>query len=130
MSITRLNPDSLHKNPAFTQVVTVSNPKTLVYVGGPNGVNVKGEVVGSDIASQSRQAHKNVLAALEAADASIKDVFKMTIYLVQGQSVQEAFAAIQDLQDRSAPPPTVSVISVVGLANPQFLIEIEAVAAI
>jgi enamine deaminase RidA (YjgF/YER057c/UK114 family) len=57
-------------------------------------------------------------------------MIKMTIYLVQGQLRHEAFAAVQDLQDRTAAPPTVSVIIVVGLAHPRFLIEVEALAVI
>ncbi len=129
MSVTRLNPDTLHQNPAFTQVVTVTNPAKFVYVGGQNGVDKNGNVVGKDIASQSEQSFKNVIAALEAAGATLQDVFKMTVYLVQGQSLQEAFAAAQRVQTFSQPP-TVSVIMVAGLANPDFLIEIEAVAAI
>ena len=130
MTITRLNPDSLHKNPAFTQVAVVAPPATLIYVGGQNGVNSQGEVVGHDIASQTIQAMKNVTAALEAAGAGLPDVVKMTIYMVQGQSLQEGFAASQKLQDLQTHPPTISVIVVAGLAHPDFLVEIEAVAAI
>lgn len=130
MTITRLNPDTLHKNPVFTQVVVVNHPATTIYVGGQNGVSLDGKVVGADITSQSKQAFKNVIAALGAAGATLRDVVKMTIYIVQGQSLLEAFAAVQPLQDRSAPPPAVSVIMVVGLANPEYLIEIEAVAAL
>ena len=130
MSITRLNPDSMHKNPAFTQVAIVDQPARLVYVGGQNGVNAKGEVVEEDIAAQSAQAYRNVLAALEAAGATMADVFKMTIYMVQGQSFADGYAAIMPLIDPKVPPPTVSGMMVVGLANPKYLIEIEAVAAI
>ena len=130
MTIKRLNPDTLHKNPAFTQVAVVDQPTKLVYVGGQNGVNAKGEVVGEDIASQSVQAYKNVIAALEAAGATMADVFKMTIYMVQGQSFADGYAAIMPLIEPKTPPPTVSGIMVGGLANPKYLIEIEAVAAI
>ena len=130
MTIQRLNPDTLHKNPAFTQVTTVDSSAKLVFVGGQNGVSVEGKVVGKDIASQSAQAYKNVIAALEAAGASMKDVFKMTIYLVEGQSFQEGYAAVQKLQTEPLPPPTVTGIMVAGLAHPDYLIEIEAVAAI
>ena len=130
MTITRLNPDTLHKNPAFTQVVVVDKQAKLVYVGGQNGVNAKGEVVGEDIAAQSAQAYRNLIAALEAAGATMADVFKMTIYLVQGQSFADAYGAVMPLQDPKALPPTVSGIMVAGLANPKYLIEIEAVAAI
>lgn len=130
MTIQRLNPDTLHKNPAFSQVAVVDKSSKLVYVGGQNGVNAKGEVVGDDLASQSVQAYKNVLAALEAAGATMADVFKMTIYMVQGQSFTEGYGAIMPLIDRKLPPPTVSGFMVAGLANPKYLIEIEAVAAI
>lgn len=130
MTIKRLNPDTLHQNPAFTQVVTVENPRKLIYVGGQNGVNTTGEVVGQDIASQSEQALKNVVAALDAAGATLADVVNMTIYVVQGQSLQAGFAGAQKVGNMNAYPPAISVIIVAGLANPQFLVEIEAVAAI
>ncbi|MBI5931724.1 MAG: RidA family protein [Chloroflexi bacterium] len=130
MSIARLNPDTLSKNPAFTQAVAVENPQKLIYVGGQNGVNVTGQVVGNDIASQSEQAFKNVVAALTAAGATLQDVIKMTIYVVQGQSLQAAFMGAQKAGNMNAHPPAISVIIVAGLANPQFLIEIEAVAAL
>jgi enamine deaminase RidA (YjgF/YER057c/UK114 family) len=54
----------------------------------------------------------------------------MTIYIVQGHSIQDAFGAVQRVQVQQVPPPTVSVIVVAGLANPNFLIEIEAIAAV
>lgn len=130
MSINRLNPDTLHQNPAFTQVVMIENPQKLIYVGGQNGVNRKGEVVGQDIASQGEQAFRNVVAALEAAGATLADVVKMTIYVVQGQSLQAGFAGAQKAGNMNAYPAAISVIVVAGLANPQFLVEIEAVAAI
>lgn len=130
MTIERLNPDTLHKNPAFTQVAVVDRSARMIYVGGQNAVNAKGEVVGDNIATQSAQAYKNLIAALEAAGATMADVFKLTIYMVQGHSFAEGYAAIMPLIDPKIPPPTVSGFMVVGLANPKYLIEIEAVAAI
>jgi 2-iminobutanoate/2-iminopropanoate deaminase len=130
MTIKRINPDTMHKNPAFTQVISVTGGMRLIFVGGQDGVGKDGKVVGKDIASQSAQAYKNVIAALEATDATVADVIKMTIYLVQGQSFNEAYQAIQPLQAADSPPPTVSGIMVAGLANPDYLIEIEAIAAV
>lgn len=130
MNITRLNPDSLHKNPGFTQVAVVERSAKLVYVGGQNGVDVNGKIVGDDIGSQTEQAYKNVISALDAAGATMQDVFKMTVYIVQGQPIPEAFAAYQRVQTQRVEPPTISVIVVAALGRPEFLIEIEAVAAI
>lgn len=128
MTIKRLNPNTLHKNPAFTQVAIVSSNSTLIFVGGQNGVNAAGEIVGQDLASQTEQTLKNLAAALDAAGATMNDVIKMTIYVAQGQSIQDGFTAFQKM-GRSEPP-TISVLMVAGFANPQFLVEIEAVAAI
>lgn len=130
MTITRLNPANLPKNPAFTQVAIVEAPTRMIYVGGQNAVNEAHEIVGQDIATQTTQTIKNLIAALDAAGATLQDVFKMTIYIVQGQPVHEALAAFQQLPESSANPPTISVVIVAGLANPEFLIEIDAVAAI
>ncbi|MEO8612800.1 MAG: RidA family protein [Chloroflexota bacterium] len=133
MTIQRINPDTMHKNPAFTQVATVTNPSKWIFVGGQNGVDATGKVVGKDIGSQTEQAYKNVITALEAAGATLNDVFKMTIYLVEGQSLQAGFAAVQKVhqtQPQPVAPPTVSMMMVAGLANPDYLIEIEAVAVV
>ena len=48
--------------------------------------------------------------------------------VVDGQPLFDGFAAFQELWDASAEPPTISVLVVAGLANPQFLIEISAIA--
>ena len=129
MTIERINPDTLHKNPAFTQVAKVSAGATLVFVGGQNGVDSDGQFVGDDIASQSAQALRKVIAALEAAGATLNDVVKMTLFMVEGQSIQEGFGAVQPLL-RQAPPSTVTMAFVAGLGRPEALIEIEAVAAV
>ncbi len=130
MTIVRLNPDTLSKNPAFTQVITVDNPKKLIFVGGQNGVNAQGKIVGQDIGSQTEQAFRNVIAALEAAGATFKDAVKMTVYIVQGQSLRQGFASVGRVQEFGDHPPAISVIVVAGLANPDFLIEVEAIAAL
>jgi enamine deaminase RidA (YjgF/YER057c/UK114 family) len=130
MVIQHINPDTMHKNPAFTQAITVESSAKLVFVGGQNGVDKSGKVVGKDIASQSEQAFKNVIAALEAAGATLNDVIKLSIYIVQGQSLQDASAAAQKVQAMKGTPPTVTGMFVSALANPDYLIEIEAVAAI
>lgn len=130
MPITRLNPDNMFKSPAFTQVAIVTNPAKYIYVGGQNAVDIDGKIVGHDIKSQSEQTFKNVIKALDAAGATLNDVFKMTIYIVQGHSLQDAYAAASALEQPETEPSTVSVIQVAGLAHPDALIEIEAIAAV
>jgi 2-iminobutanoate/2-iminopropanoate deaminase len=128
MKITHINPDTLHKNPSFTQVVTVEGLAKTIYVGGQNAVNTAGEIVGEDLATQTEQAIQNVVRALTEAGATQKDVVKLTIYIVQGQPLEKAFAASQKVWGWN--PTTMTVLFVTGLANPQFLVEIEAIAAV
>ncbi len=128
MKIEHVNPTSLHGNPAFTQLVTVEGAHKLAYVGGQNALDADGNIIGRDLATQTEQALRNVLAALEAVGAAQEHVVKLSIYLVQGHDVREAFGTAQRVW---GPHPTaISVVTVVGLANPDFLVEIEAVAAI
>jgi hypothetical protein len=42
MKITHVNPDSMLKNPAFSQAVMVEDAKKIVYIGEQNGVDASG----------------------------------------------------------------------------------------
>lgn len=126
-----INPETLHQNPAFTNVVTVSSPVKTVYVGGQNAVDTSGAVVGKgDFKAQSEQILKNIQACLEAGGAQWEHVVKMNIYVVQGQSLQDGFAAFQTIGGNRSNPPAVSVLFVPGLAHPDFLAEIDAIAVV
>ncbi|SHE38690.1 Enamine deaminase RidA, house cleaning of reactive enamine intermediates, YjgF/YER057c/UK114 family [Seinonella peptonophila] len=126
MKINHLNPETLHNNPAFTQVITVEGSHQTIYIGGQNAVNITGEIVGDDLATQSEQALNNVVAALAAAGVTKENTVKLTIYIVHGQPLQEAFAAAQKVWGNQ--PTTITVLQVAGLANPQYLVEIDAIA--
>jgi enamine deaminase RidA (YjgF/YER057c/UK114 family) len=129
--IEHINPDNLIKNPAFTNVITVSNPAKTIYVGEQNSNNAKGEVVGKgDLKVQTIQVLKNVEAALKAAGAGFDNVIKWTIYLVEGQSLQEGFEGFQQVWGKRPNPPVVTALFVASLANPDYLLGIEAVAVL
>jgi 2-iminobutanoate/2-iminopropanoate deaminase len=126
MGIEHVNPPELHRSPAFTQVVTVEGPGKLVHVGGQNAISASGTVVGADLRTQTEQALRNVLAALAAVGATQNHVVRLGIYLVDGHDINQAFAAAQTVWGRHAT--AITVLRVAGLANPQFLVEIEATA--
>ena len=128
MKITHINPDTMHKNPAFSQAIVVSGPSQTIYVGGQNGVGKDGKLVSEDFATQTEQALKNVLTALEAAGATQENVVKLTIYVAQGQNIQEGFAASQRVWGMH--PTTISVPTVSSLAFPGALVEIDAIAVV
>jgi enamine deaminase RidA (YjgF/YER057c/UK114 family) len=130
-NVTYLNPVGMHKNPAFSQAVATSGRIRMIYVGGQNAVDSTGAIVGKgDIAAQAAQVAKNVKLALGAAGARAENVVKWTVYLVQGQPVGPAMGGFQQVLGQPPNPPAVSVLFVAALAHPDFLIEVEAVAAV
>ena len=130
-SVRYLNPASLHRNPAYSQAVIVSGSANTIYVGGQNGVDASGSVVAQgDLAAQTEQAVRNVEAALLAGGAKLDHVVKWNIYVVQGQSAQAGFEAFQKVWGQRAERPAISVMFVVALAHPDFLVEIDAVAVV
>ena len=128
MKIEHLNPETLHKNPAFSQGVTVEGPAKLIVVGGQNAVDKDGNIVGDTLGAQTEQALRNLLAVLEAAGATQENVIRLGIYIVQGQDVVEGYAAAQRVWGMHATAMTAFFVA--GLAHPQFLVEIEAMAAV
>ena len=126
-----INPDHLHKNPAFTQVISISGPVKTIYVGGQDAVDAQGTIVGKgDLKAQTAQVLANLREALSAAGAGPEHIIKWNMYLVQGQSLQEGFEAFQQFWGLRPNPPTITMAYVSGLANPDFLIEMDAVAVV
>ncbi len=125
-----INPESLVRNPAFTQAVVVERPAKTIYVGGQNAVRPDGTVVGGTLAEQARQALRNVQTALAAAGATLHDVVRWTVAVVDGHPLADGFAAFGEAWGNAGDPPAISVHVVSGLANPLFLVEIDAVAVV
>jgi enamine deaminase RidA (YjgF/YER057c/UK114 family) len=124
-----INPEGLSKNPAFTQVVTTQGKGKTIYVGGQDAVNAQGEIVGKgDIGEQTEQVMKNLQTALAACGATFDNLVKLSIYIVQGQDLYRGFQASQKYLGSLKNPPAISGFFVVALANPAYLVEIEAIA--
>ncbi len=124
-----LNPDGLSKNPAFSQVAITKGNGSTVYIGGQNAITSNKEIIGKgDIAVQTAYILDNIEIALKACGATLDDLFKMTIYIVYGQDIRKGFEGAKAFIEKLAKPPVLSGIIVAGLANPDYLVEIEAVA--
>lgn len=131
MSVDFLNPEGMHRNPAYSQAVSVSGPAKTVYIGGQNAVDAAGNIVGKgDLAAQVAQVLRNLELALAGAGAKPQHVVKWTLYIVQGQDVREGFAAFQKAWGAPKNPPIITGVFVAGLMNPDFLLELSAVAIV
>ncbi len=111
-------------------MVTSGSVKT-VYVGGQNAVDASGEVVGAgDIKLQAELIFENLQTALAAGGARLDDVVKWNIYVVQGQPPQPAFEVFQRVWGNRPNPPLITLLFVAGLAQRDYLMEIDAVAVV
>jgi enamine deaminase RidA (YjgF/YER057c/UK114 family) len=90
-----VNPEGMHRSPAFSQAVVVEQPAKTIYVGGQNGVDADGTVVGPTVGEQAAQAFRNLATILESEGASLANIVHWTIAVVDGHAFDEGFAAFQ-----------------------------------
>jgi enamine deaminase RidA (YjgF/YER057c/UK114 family) len=129
--LTFLRPDGLLRSPAFSWVAVVPPGATTIHVGGINATTADGTIVGDgDIGAQTTQVMDNLRIALEAAEASLRDLVSLQLFLVDGIDLtagyQAAAAALP--QDREPPLITVGIVSKLGV--PAALLELSAIAAV
>jgi reactive intermediate/imine deaminase len=123
-----LNPETLPRPGGYTHVVEAVGGRTL-YVSGQIAVDRTGAVVGAgDMGAQSRQVFENLRAALEAGGATFDHVVKMTVFVTEMTDIQ----AFRDVRAGylTGTPPASTLVQVAGLARPELLVEVEAVAVV
>lgn len=111
---------------SYSHAVEAPAAARWVHISGQVGVQPDGTLPGEP-AAQMEQTWRNLLAALAGAGMGPHDLVKVTGYLVRPDEVP-LFREVRDsLLDGAQPAST--LVLVAGLAHPDWLIEIEAVAA-
>jgi enamine deaminase RidA (YjgF/YER057c/UK114 family) len=131
-TIRRLNPPELGSPPGYSQIVEVSAGRIL-FIAGQAALDRHGAVVGKDdFAAQAEQVFENLGVALRAAGCSAAHLVKLTVFLRDMNNLQTYREARNRFFATVTPPaaPAVTLIEVSRLYGPDFLIEIEAVAAL
>ncbi|MEQ8444544.1 MAG: RidA family protein [Pelagibacterium sp.] len=127
MALEYINPEGMHQNPVFSQGIVVPSGARILHVGGQNAVDAEGVIVGKgDIGKQTEQALANMLMVIDAAGGKLENLIKVTLVIQQGIDIRPGFAEWLKVWGPRLNPPTVTALMVVGLANPDYLIEIEA----
>ncbi|MGH3822778.1 MAG: RidA family protein [Pseudonocardiaceae bacterium] len=101
---------------------------TLLFVSGQVGIDEHGRTVGSDFGTQARRALANLTTVLDRAGASIADVAKVTIMVTDMAHRDEIIKLRAEFF--TEPYPADTLIQVAGLARPDWLIEIDAIAVV
>ncbi|EIE99174.1 RidA family protein [Saccharomonospora glauca] len=102
----------------------------MIAVSGQVPLDAEGKLVGKDDPyAQTKQVFTNLATALAAAGASLDQVVKLTFYLTDLGDLE----AVRRARDEFLSPdklPASSLVEVKGLVNPDFRIEIDALAAV
>jgi enamine deaminase RidA (YjgF/YER057c/UK114 family) len=121
------SPDDLSSPPGYSHVVTIPAGR-LVWTAGQIAMDGDGTVVAvGEWEGQARRVFENLTRALEAAGAGWSDVVKLTYFVVDVAGLTAIRAVRDEFVDRGRPP-TSTLVQVAGLAYPDLLLEVEAVA--
>ena len=94
-------------------------------------MDVSGQVIGKgDIKTHAEHIFKNLETALAGGGAKLDHLIKWNIYVLQGQPSQPAYEVFQRVWGNRSNPPLITLLFVSGLAQPDYLMEIDAVAVV
>jgi len=110
----------------FAQAVKTG---AMIFVSGQLARDREGRVVGKgDMAAQTRQVIENIRAILREGGAELRHVVKLTAFMTDMSLAPQAWAVREEFF--AAHPPASTGVEVRRLTQPDFLIEIEAIAVI
>ena len=117
----------------YSHAISV-RPGRLLFIAGQVSVDESGNLVGGqEIAAQVRQVFHNLELVLAGSGATFENVVQFTTYLVSPRDVQGYLDARLDIYKRVFPAeefPTNTLLVIDQLVRPEFLIEVEAIAAL
>jgi 2-iminobutanoate/2-iminopropanoate deaminase len=100
----------------------------IVYISGQTARNERGEKVGKDDPeAQAMLVYENIKTCVEAAGGTLADVFQLRTYLVD-REYRPIHRAVRRRYFPGPDYPCSTVLIISGLADPDFLLEVEAIA--
>ena len=122
------NPPNVYTPQAhYSQVARAGN---TLYISGQLGLDIDGNLVGEgDANAQARRAWRNLVAVLSEYGATLRHLVKTTTYITHW-AYRPLVAEARDEVFREPPYPPSTLVVVQGLAEPRFLVEIEAIAVL
>ena len=126
MPVEHIQPTGLPKPPTYTHVVRAGN---TIYLAGQTAQNEQGEVIGKgDVTAQAEQVFANLGKCLASVGADFSNLVKITVYVCDAR-YREPVAAVR-AKYLKAPLPASTFIVAAGLANPDYMLEIEGIAVV
>ncbi len=123
------NPPGMSSPPTYSHVVEVIGPHRTVYIAGQTGADAKGNVA-KDFRGQAVQVMENIKTALGSVGGGFEHVVKITSYLTDIAANAAEFREVRALYFKKGTLPTATLLQVPRLANPAYLLEVEAIAVL
>jgi enamine deaminase RidA (YjgF/YER057c/UK114 family) len=125
LNVRRINPPTLYPTTNYAHVVSASGGRTI-YVSGLVPLDKDGKLVGpDDFTAQARQVFENVKAALAATDATMADVVKINLYVLDASQIVK-FREVRSEYFKD--PPASTAAEVRALIRPGVMLEMDAIA--
>jgi enamine deaminase RidA (YjgF/YER057c/UK114 family) len=130
-TLTPINPPELGTPPGYSQIVEVT-ARRMIFIAGQTALDADGHLIGkNDFAAQAGRVFENLAIALRASGCTAANLVKLTVFLTDMDNLARYREARNRFFASVTPPaaPAVTLVEVSKLYGPDFLIEIEAIAA-
>jgi 2-iminobutanoate/2-iminopropanoate deaminase len=107
----------------YSQGVEITNPGQTLYIAGQVGIRPDGSLP-EDMEEQAEQAFLNIQGVLRGANMDVENLVSIRTYLLSRDDLPKFRAARDRVFGDVAPASTLLIIS--GLAQPEWLIEVDA----
>ena len=115
--------------PTYSQAVKVTGAETILYIAGQVAYGDNGSAAhAGDFKAQARAALQAVKAQVEAGGGTMANIVKVNTYLTDIRHRADYGPIREEFFGKKMPAHT--LVAVAALAQPEFLIEVEAVAVI
>jgi enamine deaminase RidA (YjgF/YER057c/UK114 family) len=127
--IERLAAKGVFDPPTYTQTIKVTGAQTILFISGQVDYDDNGQPGHpGDFAAQARATYGALKTQVEAGGGTLANIVKLTTFLVDIRHRTELAAIREEFLGKKAPAST--LVGVTALAQPGWLIEVEAIAVI
>ena len=115
--------------PTYSQAVKATGAETILYLAGQVAYDDKGGVAHpGDFKAQARAALQAVKAQVEAGGGTMANIVKLNTYLTDIRHRADLVPVREEFFGKKTPAST--LVAVAALAQPDWLIEVEAIAVV
>lgn len=123
----RFDPPGTFKAPTYSQAVKVGN---LLFISGQVGIDENGKLVGPGMVEQLDRLLANLAAVLKSQGTDVTRIVKVTIYTTSVAELRSPEVTAVRKKYFGDNRPASTLVQIQQLANPDFKIEVEAIAAL